>query len=213
MIDLLVFIETFIKIGLAWNTDPEHVPVMRISVGEALCLKDWPYKHRLALDEFIRELWVISRCSSWVIVTLSRCIDKLFFCDWLEGKVVWMRWHVFLLYKHRWLPFRSLCRSTGLAARFTVLHLLNLSSTELNLIKSKKHVTEILWSFFFLLLLIRYREVSLWIQDKRGSRSPWVSAVNALPLRFLIGLELEQSLKSWVFVRWPNVLEQKLTVH
>jgi hypothetical protein len=40
MIDLLVFIETFIKIGLAWNTDPEHVPVMRISVGEALCLKD-----------------------------------------------------------------------------------------------------------------------------------------------------------------------------
>ena len=58
MVDALILIKSFIKVALARACRPEHIPLVRVSIIEAIGLKDASNQLRLTLQKLVQHFLI-----------------------------------------------------------------------------------------------------------------------------------------------------------
>jgi len=59
MIDFLILVETIVNVRLGTGCDPEYVPVVRLSVVEAMGLQSGPDQSTLTFQKLVAQFCII----------------------------------------------------------------------------------------------------------------------------------------------------------
>jgi hypothetical protein len=88
MIDLLVFIETLIEVGLAGWWRPEYVPLVGLRVWKTIDFKHWTDKFVVKAQHLIEDFRILNMIWLLVALELLGMADYLVLCDVFESNEI-----------------------------------------------------------------------------------------------------------------------------
>lgn len=88
MVDLLVFVKSFIEVALTAGRTPKNVPLVRLCWGKASGLKHRSDQFIVKSWHFVEELAILDVVAFLIAIELHVICDHLFFCDVFENQEI-----------------------------------------------------------------------------------------------------------------------------
>ena len=216
VVESLELIEAFVEIGLAAAASPEHVPLMRLSVVEPICLAETPHQLRVSFQDLVEQLAVVDVVALGVrMVPVSgsrRCIhQQLVLLDVLKVHVLV---HAALYFQ---MPLSVLEQRSVGGVELAILVEEVLRSPRLSIMgarheqvhvvlfhvsKQLQHLFESLRPVLLVAVLLSLDKLPLLVADRASARSASVLGVDAVPRLFEYRLDLLESVQSGHFLGW-----------
>ena len=224
MIDLLIFIETFVEVALAWTGWPKDIPLVRLSMTETVCFEDGSQQFIIKTEHFIEKLGIFNMVRFLTMIPARTEIwmgwDHLIFFHIFElNHFIFSRFAITIdctggsrgTSIEKAIPWWRRCSSCGLFRKWGPLwrawsyptHSPWICGTWAVLSRGfifeifnlREYLIEAPLALFLLDKWLGDHKCSLFINEVRSTNSTRNCAVYAIPLSFKIGLNLFQSVQ------------------